>query len=87
MDIDLLFCYQACDSFYKTKLPDLLEHHGLKTCIITGCATNFNADTAIHVAASKNYEVMVVKDGHTAWDRLPLDAQSIITHHNWMWKT
>jgi nicotinamidase-related amidase len=34
--------------------------------------------------ASRNYEVVVVKDAHTTRDRSHLDAKSIITHHHWM---
>jgi nicotinamidase-related amidase len=86
LDIDLLLRKQACDSFYETELPDLLEQHGVQTLIITGCATDFCVDTTIRAAASRNYEVVVVKDGHTTRDRSHLDAKSIITHHNYMWE-
>jgi len=86
MDADLLVRKQACDSFYETDLADLLEQHGARQLIITGCATDFCVDTTIRAAASRNYEVVVVKDGHTTRDRSHLDAKSIITHHNWMWE-
>jgi len=85
-DTDLLVRKQACDSFYETELADLLEQHGARQLIITGCATDFCVDTTIRAAASRNYEVVVVKDGHTTKDRPHLDAKSIITHHNWMWE-
>jgi len=86
MDADLLVCKQGCDSFYETELADLLEQHGARQLIITGCATDFCVDTTIRAAASRNYEVVVVKDAHTTKDRPYLDAKSIITHHNWMWE-
>jgi nicotinamidase-related amidase len=85
-DTDLLVHKQACDSFYETELADLLEQHGARQLIITGCATDFCVDTTIRAAASRNYEVVVVKDAHTTRDRSHLDAKSIITHHNWMWE-
>jgi nicotinamidase-related amidase len=85
-DTDLLVRKQACDSFYETELADLLEQHGARQLIITGCATDFCVDTTIRAAASRNYEVVVVKDAHTTKDRSHLDAESIITHHNWMWE-
>jgi len=85
-DTDLLVRKQACDSFYETELADLLAQHGARQLIITGCATDFCVDTTIRAAASRNYEVVVVKDGHTTKDRSHLDAKSIITHHNWMWE-
>jgi nicotinamidase-related amidase len=86
MDTDLLLRKQACDSFYETELPDVLEQHEAHEIIITGCATDFCVDTTIRAAASRNYEVVVVKDGHTTKDRSHLDAKSIIVHHNWMWE-
>ncbi len=86
-DTDWLVRKQACDSFYETELADLLEQHGARQLIITGCATDFCVDTTIRAAASRNYEVVVVKDGHTTKDRPHLDAKSIITHHNWMWES
>jgi nicotinamidase-related amidase len=86
MDTDLLVHKQACDSFYETDLPDLLEQHGAQELIITGCATDFCVDTTIRAAASRNYEVAVVADAHTTKDRPHLDAESIIQHHNWMWE-
>jgi hypothetical protein len=44
----------------------------------------FKSDSVIsHI---NNLHVVVVSDGHTTADRPHLDAQSIIAHHNWMWK-
>jgi nicotinamidase-related amidase len=71
---------------YETELVDLLEQHGMQTLIITGCATDYCIDTNICAAASSNYEVVIVKDGHTTRDRPHLDAKSITAHHNWMWE-
>jgi len=83
---DLWVGKQACDAFYETELPELLDQHGVRQVIMTGCATDFCVDTSIRAAASRNYEVVVVADAHTTLDRAHLDAKSIITHHNWMWK-
>lgn len=83
---DLLVHKRACDSFYQTELANVLEKHGVRQLIVTGCATDFCVDTTIRAAASRDYEVMVVRDGHTTKDRPHLDAKSIIVHHNWMWE-
>ena len=83
---DLLVYKQACDSFYQTELADILEKHGVQQLIVAGCATDFCVDTTIRAAASRDYEVVVVRDGHTTRDRPHLDAKSIIDHHNWMWE-
>ena len=85
-DSDLQMHKRACDSFYETELADVLERHGVQQLIVTGCATDFCVDTTIRAAASRDYEVVVVEDGHTTKDRLHLDAKSIIGHHNWMWE-
>jgi nicotinamidase-related amidase len=78
---------EACDSFYETELQSLLEQINAKRLIVTGCATDFCVDTTVRAAASRDYEVAVVADGHTTRDRPHLDAASIIEHHNWMWES
>lgn len=83
---DFLIRKKACDSFYKTELQDVLQQHRVKRLILTGCATDFCVDTTVRAAASRDYEILVVADGHTTKDRPHLDALSIIQHHNWMWK-
>ena len=83
---DLLVRKRACDSFYESGLPRILERHSVKRLIVTGCATDFCVDTTVWAAASRDYEVVVVADGHTTKDRPHLDAPAIIQHHNWMWE-
>ncbi len=85
-DSDPIVLKQACDSFYETDLADVLEKHGVRQLIVTGCATDFCVDTTVRSAASRNYEVVVVKDGHTTKDRPHLNAKLIIDHHNFMWE-
>jgi nicotinamidase-related amidase len=86
VDTDLLLRKQACDAFYETNLPELLAQHHVQELIITGCATDFCVDTTVRAAASRNFEVVAVADGHTTRDRPHLDAKSIIRHHNYMWE-
>jgi nicotinamidase-related amidase len=83
---DLTISKQACDAFYETNLADSLKQWGITKLIITGCATDFCVDTTIRAAASRDYEVIVVEDGHTTTDRPHLKAEAIIQHHNWIWK-
>ncbi|MDD5264986.1 MAG: isochorismatase family protein [Candidatus Bipolaricaulis sp.] len=75
----------ACDSFYRSELDEVLRKRKIERLFITGCATDFCVDTTIRSAASKDYEVAVVADGHTTADRPHLPAEKIIEHHNWMW--
>jgi nicotinamidase-related amidase len=86
MEPDLVVRKQACDSFYETNLAVILEQHGVRQLIVTGCATDFCVDTTIRAAASRDFEVLVVADAHTTKDRPHLDAETIIKHHNWMWE-
>jgi nicotinamidase-related amidase len=85
-DTDLSVRKQGCDSFYETELADLLERHGARQLIITGCATEFCVDTTVRAAASRDYDIVAVADAHTTRDRSHLDAESIIAHHNWVWE-
>lgn len=85
-DEDLVVRKQACDAFYETELAEILEEIGVQQLIITGCATDFCVDTTVRAAASRDYEVVVIADGHTTRDRPHLEAAVIIQHHNWMWQ-
>ena len=76
---------RACDAFYETDLSGALERLGVGRLMIGGCATDFCVDTTVRAAASRDYEVVVVADGHTTADRPHLKAKTIIRHHNWMW--
>lgn len=76
----------ANDSFYQTDLRNLLEKLKMKELLITGCATDFCVDSTVRSALTHDYAVTVVKDGHTTADRPHLNAEQIITHHNWMWE-
>jgi nicotinamidase-related amidase len=77
---------RACDAFYETDLSKLLQEHDARQLIVTGCATDFCVDTTVRAAASRDYELIVVEDGHTTADRPHVDAVSVMRHHNWVWQ-
>ena len=77
---------RACDAFYETDLAETLRTRGATRLLVTGCATDFCVDTTIRAAASRDYEVVVVEDGHTTADRPHVDALSVMRHHNWVWQ-
>ncbi len=83
---DLFVTKTTCDSFYNTDLQEKLAEFPVKRLIITGCATDFCVDTTVRAAASRDYEIVVVEDGHTTADRPHVDAVSVIRHHNWVWQ-
>jgi nicotinamidase-related amidase len=83
---DVVVDKTACDSFYDTDLASVLERRGLRRLLVTGCATDFRVDTTVRAAMSREYEVVVVADGHTTANRPHVDAVSLIQHHNWLWQ-
>lgn len=83
---DLLIRKEACDAFYETDLEGILNEINPEPLIITGCATDLCVDTTVRAAASRDYQVLAVEDGHTTADRPHLKAEEIIRHHNWVWR-
>lgn len=75
----------TCDAFYETPLETELRSRGVETVIICGYATDFCIDATIRNALSKDFEVVVIGDGHTTSDSPVLDARRIREHHNWAW--
>lgn len=82
---DLWIGKTASDCFYKSDLDRVLRERGIERVVVTGCATELCVDTTTRVAASRDYHVVVVADGHTTRDRPVLCAPEIIAHHNWVW--
>ncbi len=83
---DLVVPKRACDAFYETDLAEVLDKHRVTRLLVTGCATDFCVDTTVRAAASRDYEIVVVEDGHTTADRPHVDSLSVIRHHNWVWQ-
>ena len=85
-DGDLVVHKRACDAFYETDLAEVLDKQRATRLLVTGCATDFCVDTTVRAAASRDYEIVVVEDGHTTADRPHVDSLSVIRHHNWVWQ-
>ena len=75
----------ANDSFYNSLLQTILSEKHIQELYITGCATDFCVDTTIKSALSKDYKLFVIADGHTTASRPHIDAQTVISHYNWLW--
>ena len=82
---DLIISKTANDSFYRTTLKDELSKSGINELIITGCATDFCVDSTIKSALINDFNIIVIKDGHTTADRPTLKAKQVIEHYNWIW--
>lgn len=70
------------DSFQDTLLQETLEEKGISRLIVVGMQTEYCVDTTVRSALAKDYEVVVVKDGHTTFDTPILKAELIVAHHN-----
>ncbi|WP_298555834.1 isochorismatase family protein [uncultured Algibacter sp.] len=83
---DILIDKYANDVFYKSKLQSKLNKLQVSELIITGCATDFCVESTVQSALTKDYNITVVKDGHTTGERPSLKAKEVIDHYNWVWK-
>jgi len=83
---DILIDKYANDVFYKSKLQDILKKLNVSELVITGCATDFCVEATIQSALTKEYNVIVVEDGHTTANKPHLKAEKIIEHYNWVWQ-
>lgn len=82
---DLIVSKTANDAFYNTALQMLLANDNITELVITGSATDFCVDATVKSALTKDYEVTVIADAHTASDRPFMAAETVINHYNWLW--
>jgi nicotinamidase-related amidase len=70
------------DSFHETALQQELAARGIERLVLAGIQTEICVDTTCRRASSLGYEVTLVADGHSTWDRGALSASRIVAHHN-----
>lgn len=85
-DTDIRIDKYANDVFYRSELQSRLKALKIGELIITGCATDFCVESTIQSAITKEYDITVVKDGHTTGERPHLKAAQVIEHYNWVWQ-
>ncbi len=83
---DILIDKYANDVFYKSNLQNTLSKLAISQLLITGCATDFCVESTVQSALTKEYDVIVVEDGHTTGDRPHMTAGEVIKHYNWVWQ-
>jgi nicotinamidase-related amidase len=71
-----------CDSFLGTSLQADLEAGGVTRLVVCGLHTDFCIDTTCRRAASLGYQVTLVADAHSTFDRDYISAEKVIEHHN-----
>ena len=82
---DLFLNKYANDSFYRSKLSQILSELNVSELYITGCATDFCVESTIQSALVRDYLITVVSNGHTTGDRPHLKAEKVIEQYNWVW--
>jgi nicotinamidase-related amidase len=70
------------DAFYHTRLQEELARRGIKQVIIMGMKTEYCIATTCRHAFALDYQVTLVKDGHSTYDTALLPAGNVIAHHN-----
>ncbi len=70
------------DSFYNSTLKETLDSMGIDTLVITGIQSELCVDTTTRRANSLDYRVVLVRDGHSTFDRKNADAARIIELEN-----
>jgi nicotinamidase-related amidase len=78
---DVFIEKRASDAFYQTPLQAQLEEFGMSRVIVTGKQTEYCVDTTCRSALSKDFDVLLIADGHTT-GASHLSARGIIEHHN-----
>lgn len=77
-----VFDKQATNSFYGTPLMSFLKENKIEHLVIMGCQTEHCIDTAVRTATVNQFDVTLVRDGHSTKDSSILTAEQIINHHN-----
>lgn len=72
----------ACDAFLDTSLKDELDAVSAERLAICGLHTDFCVDTTCRRAASLGYQVVLVADAHSTFERDYMPASGVILHHN-----
>lgn len=82
MESDVVMQKWTPDAFYRTQLHEELAGRGIKQVILMGMQTEYCIDTTCRHAFALDYQVTLVKDGHSTYDTALLRAGDIIAHHN-----
>jgi len=76
----------ANDSFYNSKLEEILKNSFVGTIYVCGTETDFCVNSTIQSAISKEYNVVVLEDCHTATGKGALSGEQIVKYYNTIWK-
>ncbi|WP_433577031.1 cysteine hydrolase family protein [Nocardia brasiliensis] len=77
------------DSFEETELAEVLARAGVGKLVVTGAETDACVRSTIHGAFTRGYDVTLVGDGHTTFDKSEWGApapEAVIAHTNLYWQ-
>ncbi len=83
---DIAINKKTNDAFYQSELNVVLNDLNIMNLIIVGFATEFCVNATVQSALGADFNVTVIKDGHTTTDKEHMDAQTMIKHYNWVWQ-
>ena len=79
---DVIIHKNTPDAFHQTNLHHELLDKEIKTLFLAGIQTEVCVDTTCRRAFSMGYNVNLIQDAHSTWNRGELTARQIIAHHN-----
>ncbi|WP_040691152.1 isochorismatase family protein [Nocardia vinacea] len=77
------------DSFEDTELAEILAEARVGRLVVTGAETDACIRSTIHGAFARGYDVTLVSDGHTTFDKSEWGApppEQVIAHTNLYWR-
>lgn len=81
-DKDIILQKNTPDCFNETDLKGYLDKLNIDHLILTGIQTEACVDTTCRRAFSLHYDVTLITDAHSTFDKEEISAPQIINHHN-----
>ena len=75
---DVIIQKQMPSAFYQATRDEYLSAHGIHKLVIAGIQTELCVDTTCREARSRDYDVTLIHDAHSTWERGRLTAPQII---------
>ncbi len=82
---DIMIDKYVNDVFYESQLHPKLVALNINDIVVTGCATDFCVESTVQSALIKDYNITVVKDGHTTGKTPYMKGEKVVEHYNWVW--
>lgn len=84
-DDDIVVAKTHPNSFYRTRLQDVLNQLAITDLEICGAQTQYCVDTTIRIAHDRKYPVEIYRDTYTTVDNKFMDANTTNSYYADMW--